>query len=82
MRSVVDRNVVMRLITVVLHDRESYVGHILTMRQIINKLIRNRIYMSRQDLQKGVPKMMTLWVIRSCRAGINPGDLRAAYGLF
>jgi hypothetical protein len=38
--------------------------------------------MSRQDLKKGVPKMMTLWVIRACRAGIKPGELRAAYGLF
>jgi len=38
--------------------------------------------MSRKDLQKGVPKMMILWVIRSRRAGIKPGDLLAAYGLF
>jgi hypothetical protein len=62
-------------------DRESYMGHILIMKQIINsyKIV---IYVSGQDLQKGVPKMMTLWVIISCRAGIEPGDLRAAYGLF
>jgi len=38
--------------------------------------------MSRHDLQKGVPKIMTLWVIRSCRAGNKPDDLRAAYGVF
>jgi len=37
--------------------------------------------MSRKDLQKGVPKMMILWVIRSRRASIKSGDLLAAYGL-